>query len=682
MAKLEGHRKSNRLASSTSPYLRLHAYDPVDWYPWGEEAIARAREEDKPILLSIGYSSCHWCHVMHRESFLNPVIADLINKYFVPVKVDREERPDIDAIYMRAVILMTGQGGWPLTVFLTPDLKPFFGGTYFPPERKGGLPGLKEVLLAVRDAWAKKRKEILENSNNLFNVIAGSLAVGPSSDHEVNINVLSNAYDQAVLIFDEDFGGIRGAPKFPNPLYHLFLLRYWRLHGEEMALRMVEKTLRLMWMGGIYDHVGGGFHRYAVDRSWSVPHFEKMLYDNAMLTRLYAEMYVATGVELYRHVATDIALWLLREMSSPRGGFCSALDSESGGREGGYYLYSWSEISSAVGEEVARILGCSPTGNFKDGLNIVRLTSPEQLAKKINAPLPEAIEIIRERLGQLRRAKEPPTRDDKVIASWNGLAIEALAYLGAVSRESKFIEAAASTADFILRELYDGEELKRYWLDGPSKAPGLLEDYSLLGCGLIELYQWTGAARYLEAAHNLATDIRKKFLSSSGGFYDTVEGRDIPLRPLVAEDNVYPSGYGGAVLLFGKLYQLTLEEELIEIAKGAVKCVWQRLLDSPLGHLSLISAIPFLTGHCGELVVVTPQDDPSPVLTELAGKMYEPYIVVSAGRSKVLRTLTEGKECVGGRPTFYLCKSSSCQKPTTEISELISQLRGFTTISP
>lgn len=679
MVREKANGKANRLAESKSPYLRLHAYDPVNWYPWGEEAIREAKQQDKPILLSIGYASCHWCHVMHRESFMDPRIAGLINTYFVPVKVDREERPDIDSIYMRAVMLMTGHGGWPLTVFLTPELKPFFGGTYFPPSRRGGLPSFKEVLLAVRDAWSERRKEIFESGSNLFSVVTEYLTVRPQSASNINRDIMTLAFDQAVLVFDEDFGGIKGAPKFPTPLYHMFLTRYWRLYGQDMALKMVDKSLKQMWMGGIYDHVGGGFHRYSVDRSWSVPHFEKMLYDNAALLTLYTEMYVASRNELYRYIAGDIARWMMDEIRSGGGGFYSSLDAESGGREGGYYLYKWEEVSSVLGEDVARLLGCSPGGNAEEGLNVIKLNSPEQVSQRMGASLPEALRAIRGEVSKIRRGREPPMKDEKIIAAWNGLAISGLAYFGAVSRDERLVEAASTCADFLLSNLYLGGDLRRFWRDGPSDAPGLLEDYALLGCGLLDLYQWSGRYRYLESALDLAQAIRKKFLSSSGGFYDTPAEHDVPLRPMIVEDGSYPSGYGAAVKLFGQLHLLTLEEWLLEVARDAVKCAWDRLVASPLSHLSTISAVPFVEGLGGELVVATPGDDPRMVLGELAEKIYEPYIVIAARRGEILRTLMDGKDPISDKPTFYLCRAAACQKPTTDITELINQLRGFLT---
>ncbi|GBC70693.1 hypothetical protein HRbin02_00461 [Candidatus Calditenuaceae archaeon HR02] len=670
-----GRRRVNRLAGSKSPYLQLHAEDPVDWYPWGEEAFRKAREEDKPIFLSIGYLSCHWCHVMQRESFKNPIISDILNKYFVPVKVDREERPDIDAIYMRAVILMTGQGGWPLTVFITPDLKPFFGGTYFPPEPRHNLPSLKDVLLAVREAWEKRRSEVLNSGSSLFELVSRSLSIRAEGETDMNMDAIDVAYDQLVLLFDEEFGGIRGTPKFPMPTSQLFLLRYWKLKGVSMALRMVEKTLDSIFLGGVYDHVGGGFHRYAVDRAWTIPHFEKMLYDNGMLIRLYAEAWAVTKKPLYLYVVRDTSRWLISELRSPGGGFYSALDAESGGVEGGYYLYSWDEVAGSLGEEVARMLGCTPVGNFGKGLNVVRLPSiPEKLSEALGMDLFKALDYIRQRLGEHRRVKQKPAVDDKVITSWNGILLSGLSYAAAATADQTLSNVAIGAADFILKELYFDGELRRYWRDGPAEARGLLEDYALLGCGLLDLYQWTGDTKYLDVSLSLADDILEKFSSQSGGFYDTPPVPDIPIRPVSIEDHAYPSGYAAAVQLLAQLYLLTGDERFFQSARDAVKATWQRLQDDPLSHISTISAIPLILNSGGQLVVAT-TDNPWQHLCQLASKIFEPYVVISPSRSETLRSLWEGKEAVGGSVTYYFCRGFKCLRPTTSLEELENNVR-------
>lgn len=665
----------NRLADAKSPYLRAHADDPVDWYPWGDEALRKAREEDKPIMLSVGYSSCHWCHVMQRESFKNPSIANILNKHFIPVKVDREERPDVDSIYMRAVVLMTGQGGWPLTVFLTPDLKPFFGGTYFPPEPRHGLPSFKQVLLAVRDAWEKRRAEVLSSGSSLFEIVTNSLSVKEEEDVEIDRDVMNAAYEQLVLLFDEEFGGLKGAPKFPMPVNYLFLLRYWRLSGEAWALKMVEKTLKAMFLGGIYDHAGGGFHRYSVDKTWTIPHFEKMLYDNALMIKLYTEAWVVTRNPLFEFVAKDTSRWLLTELASPTGGLYSSLDAESGGVEGGYYLYSWDELVAALGEDLAKLLGCTQSGNFGNGLNLIRL--PEQLEKlseHVGTKLEEALKNLSEKLSELRKDRERPRIDGKIIVSWNSLAIGALSYAGTVFSERAFVDAACQAADFVLKNLYSTGELRRYWLDGPSGSKGLLEDYAHLGCGLLELYQWTGSAKYLEAADNLAKDISSKFTSSLGGFYDTPPDHDTPIRPVTLEDHVYPSGYSAATQLFTQLNLLTGKEDYAEAAKAALKRAWKRMVDDPLSHLAAISTTPYLVGEAGQLVVASPEDS-WPGICRFASRFYEPYTVISAGRSELVRGLWEGKDVIRGETTYFLCRGFTCLLPTTDLDELGKALR-------
>ncbi|MEM4199299.1 MAG: thioredoxin domain-containing protein [Nitrososphaerota archaeon] len=675
MSRESSPQRVNRLAGSRSPYLRLHADDPVDWYPWGEEAFRKAREEDRPIMLSVGYLSCHWCHVMQRESFRNRVISDILNKHFVPVKVDREERPDVDAIYMRSVILMTGQGGWPLTVFLTPDLKPFFGGTYFPPEPRHNLPSFKDVLLAVKEAWEKRREEVLKSGSSLFELVLRSLEIGAGEGEDAKLDVMDAAYDQLVLIFDDEFGGVRGAPKFPMPTTHLFLLRYWRLRGEVLALRMVQKTLDSIFLGGVYDHVDGGFHRYAVDRAWTIPHFEKMLYDNGMLLRLYAEAWVATRNPLYLHVLGDTARWLLSKLKSPDGGFYSALSAESGGIEGGYYLYSWEVVAASLGGDVARLLGCSPTGNFGNGLNVIRLPAqPERLAKALDMDLPQALNYISQRLGELRKAKKPPEVDDKIIVSWNGLLLSGLSYAATITSNRALIDEAKASADFLLEKLYFDGGLRRYWREGPSEARGLLEDYALLGCGLLDLYEWSGETKYLDSALSLASNILEKFSSSMGGFYDTQPDPDTPFRPMTIEDHAYPSGYSAAVQLLSSLYLLTGEEKFFQASREALKRASKKIMDDPLSHISLISTVPLILGNGGQLVVLS-GDDSWPVLSQLASRVYEPYVVVSAGRSGVLRSLWEGKEATKGVTTYYFCKGFKCLLPTTRLEELEKIMR-------
>ncbi|MCS7146332.1 MAG: thioredoxin domain-containing protein [Nitrososphaerota archaeon] len=665
----------NRLAASKSPYLRLHADDPVDWYPWGEEAFRKAREEDKPIMLSIGYLSCHWCHVMQRETFKSRVISDILNRHFVSVKVDREERPDIDSIYMRAVILMTGQGGWPLTVFLTPDLKPFFGGTYFPPEPRQNLPSFKDVLLAVKDAWEKRREEVLNSGSSLFEAIIKSLAIKSEGEVDFSYDVMSDAYEQLVLAFDEEFGGVKGAPKFPMPSLYLFLLRYWKLQGPSLALRMVEKTLKSIFLGGIYDHAGGGFHRYAVDSTWSVPHFEKMLYDNAMLVRLYAEAWVVTRDPLFRLVLEDTSRWIISELKSPNGGCYSSLSAESGGVEGGFYLYGWNEIVSELGEDVARLLGCSPIGNFEGGLNIVRLPAqPERLADTLGMSLIEALNHVSLKLKEIRAGKQKPEADDKVIVSWNGLLISGLSYAATILHDRALMSEAKGVADFILKKLYSPGSLRRYWRDGPSEAGGLLEDYSLLGCGLLDLYEWCGETKYFDSALSLASDILELFASKSGGFYDTPPDSDTPVRPMTIEDHSYPSGYSASVQLLSRLYLLTGEERYLQTSRDACRRAWQAIQYDPLSHISLISALPLVLGKGGQLVVA-PSGEPWPELCRLASKIYEPYVVVSAGRSDSLQSLWEGKEAMRGETTYYFCREFKCLLPTTSLDELEKMMR-------
>ncbi len=515
--------RPNHLIDATSPYLKQHAYNPVDWHPWGPEALERARREDKPIFLSIGYSTCHWCHVMAHESFENPAIAAIMNEHFVNIKLDREERPDLDETYMNAVQVLTGRGGWPLSVFLTPDLKPFYGGTYFPPEDRGGLPGFPRLLLALSQAYQQNREELttlsLKVESHVQRLGEGSQTGGGDPTRKG----VEAAAQRLLKDFDPAHGGLGGAPKFPRSLELDFLFHRHHLSGAAQDLEKLGFTLEKMARGGIYDQLGGGFHRYSVDAAWVVPHFEKMLYDNALLPPLYLAHYRLTGSELSRRIATETLDFILREMSAPEGGFYAAWDADSEGVEGKYYVWSREEVAQVVGPEAADLvmtaLDVTPAGNF-EGTNILtRPLSRAELASRFKLTPEKVAEILGtafERLNQVRAQRVPPHRDEKVIVSWNGLAITALAQGAQVLGEARYGAAAARAARFLLQDLLKDNQLFRIWTAGRVSVPGFSEDYALLANALLDLYETDFDPFWVKEARRLMALMDEKFLDPGG----------------------------------------------------------------------------------------------------------------------------------------------------------------------
>ena len=486
---------TNRLINESSPYLQQHAHNLVDWYPWGDEAFEQAKKEDKPIFLSIGYSTCHWCHVMERESFENEQIAKIMNEHFISIKVDREQRPDVDQIYMNAVQLMTGSGGWPLLVFLTPDGEPFYGGTYFPPKDSYGRPGFERLLLSIADAWKNRRQELVDSASNLIELLKSPS--GPVEKRKLSPQILTGAFKYFKDSFDAANGGFGGSPKFPQPTNLSMLLCYWYRTGDEQSLQMVEKTLDAMAKGGIYDHVGGGFHRYATDTRWLIPHFEKMLYDQALLSKVYLQAYKITGNKKYAEISKKIFDYVLRDLIDSKGGFYSAEDADSEGVEGTFYLWEPKQIASILDKDQAKLFnvyyGVTKSGNFEEHKTILNIsTSIEQLGKKFNRNPSEIENILtdaRAKIFKKRQKRIRPHRDDKVITAWNGLMISSLAYGGAVLQEEKYIAAAKRSAEFILSTLYKDGRLMRYYHDGRAVEKAFLDDYAFMILGLLDLYE-------------------------------------------------------------------------------------------------------------------------------------------------------------------------------------------------
>ncbi|MGH2681848.1 MAG: thioredoxin domain-containing protein [Actinomycetota bacterium] len=667
-------RSSNRLIDATSPYLLQHAHNPVDWYEWGSEARERARNEDKPILLSIGYAACHWCHVMERESFEDEEIARLMNERFVCVKVDREERPDLDAIYMDAVQAMTGSGGWPMTVFLTPEGQPFFAGTYFPPEDRHGLPGFRRVLEAVSLTWREQREQVLTQGKRVVEAIARTSSL-PESHEPLADDLLRAAHSHLSQAFDPEWGGFGGAPKFPQPMTLEFLLRC-HLRGYPDSLRMVLLTLDRMAAGGIRDHVGGGFHRYSVDDRWHVPHFEKMLYDNAQLARLYLHAWQVTGDDGCQAAALDTLEYLLREMRHPDGGFYSSQDADSEGVEGKSYVWGWEDLLEVAGEEVARFFGASPEGNWEEGTNILWLPEP-------GASPPAGLEEARRRLSEARERRVHPATDDKILASWNGLAIQALAEAGRALGESRFVEAAASAAGFILAELRreDGR-LLRSWRDGRAGGPGYVDDYAMTTAACLGLYEATFDLRWMAEARLLAGELIRLFHDPDrGGFFQTGEDAEpLVLRPKDLFDNAIPSGNSVAAEVLLRLARLTGEDGYERAGLSALRVARNLIGRAPTMFGHALGALDLYVSPSKEVAVVGDLDsEETRQLIRAVWSRYLPNAVLAAtapGNEEAahLVPLLAGREPLDGKPAAYVCERFTCKLPVSDPGALAGQL--------
>ena len=642
----------NRLADETSPYLLQHRDNPVDWHPWGDEALARARNEDKPILLSIGYSSCHWCHVMERESFEDPEIAAVMNEHFVPIKLDREERPDIDAIYMEACQLMTGSGGWPLNVFLTPDQVPFYAGTYFPPEQRHGMPSWRMVLDALAKAWREDREQIREGSPRIADRLKGAALLEPSAEI-LERGLLGESEDALRSAYDEHNGGFGGAPKFPPSSAIEFLLG----RGET---GMTSHTLRRMACGGIYDQVGGGFARYAVDARWLVPHFEKMLYDNALLARAYLHGWQVTAEPLFRRVCEETLDWALREMRGDEGGFYSALDADSEGVEGKFYVWSLDELRSIAGAEAADWFGATARGNF-EGANILTRGEGE----------PAELDEWRRALYGVRRERVWPGLDDKRLTAWNALMISALADAGAVLGRPDYLAAASDCAGFVLEQLRDESgRLLRTWKDGRARLNAYLEDHAFLVEALLTLYEASFEAPWFEAARELADTMIRRFADPErGGFFDTSSDHEqLVARRKSLEDNPIPSGNASAAYGLLRLAALTGEHEYERHAVSVFRLLHKVAARYPVAFSHLLQAIDFHFAAVKEVALV---GEPLEPLAAVVRSRFRPHLVLAAGGGA---PLLEGREPVDGKPAAYVCENFACQMPVTEPAELASRL--------
>ena len=691
-------KRKNALASEKSPYLLQHADNPVNWYPWGREAFDKARHEDKPLFLSIGYSTCHWCHVMAHESFEDPEIAQMMNDAFVNVKVDREERPDIDDVYMEVCQAMTGLRGWPLSIVMTPDARPFFATTYIPKETRFGRTGMRELIPHIQETWRQKRPEIDTSAAEIVSVLRASSLQPPAGD--INASAIQIAYEELICLFDDVHGGFGSAPKFPSPHSLTFLLRYWKRTGERKPMQMVEKTLQAMRHGGLYDHVGFGFHRYSTDAEWLVPHFEKMLYDQALLGLAYGEAYQATGNDEYARVVREVFSFVSREMTSSEGGFYTAIDADSEGEEGKFYLWRLEELERGLTEkqtELARIVfNVKPTGNYSDesrgkrtGKNILHMTrSVTALATELKMDeetLRNHIESIRQTLYELREKREHPLRDDKVLADWNGLMIASLAKGARSLGEPLYAVAAAKAADFILEQMRDreGQLLHRY-REGEARITASLNDYAFLIWGLSELYETTFETRYLAAALELLEHVLTHFKDdTNGGFYSTADyAESLILRTRDVFDGALPSGNSAMLMNLTFLGHLTGRSEYLDDASRLGRALAHEVDRVPQAHTHLLSALDLALGPSYETVICgdSRSEDTQRMLMAL-NKDFLPYNVVIFRPAETeqpeiaeIAPFTKFQTCIDGKPTAYVCQNYACSVPTTDTAEMLRTL--------
>jgi len=668
---------TNKLIDEKSPYLQQHAHNPVNWYPWGAEAFEKARSEDKPIFLSIGYSTCHWCHVMERESFESEELAAVLNAYFVPVKVDREERPDVDRIYMSFVQASTGSGGWPMSVFLTPELKPFYGGTYFPPDNRYGRPGFKSILGQLAKSWHEDRERIVESSVGVVEQLKQYARVSSESKTILDQAILDSCYFQYRRSFDSKLGGFGGAPKFPRPVTHNFLLRYYHRTKNQEAMDMVLFTLRAMARGGMNDQLAGGFHRYSVDAHWFVPHFEKMLYDQGQLAASYLEGFQVSGEESLAQVARDIFRYVQREMTHPQGGFYSAEDADSvidpahphEKGEGAFYIWTKAEIVEVLGQQEAerfcRRYGVEENGNVSEdphqefpGKNILFQARPAE------GNFEEAIAKLIVR----RNTRVRPHLDDKILTSWNGLMISAFAKGAQVLGDVQYLNAARRAADFILETLYDGSTLLRRFREGEAAIPGFLDDYAFFTQALLDLYEACFDPRYLQTAIRLTDRMLELFRDpADGGFFSTMEGdASLVMRMKEDYDGAEPSGNSIAVLNLLRLSRRAGNDRYREDAERTLNAFGTRLKTAPTGVPQMMVAAQYSMSVPRQIVLAG--TEPAPFLTEIRKRFLpEHTVIVTAGDGEM--------PAVDGKTTAYVCENFACQLPTTSVQKLVELLQ-------
>ena len=678
---------TNRLINEQSPYLLQHAYNPVDWYPWGKDALARAKSEQKPILLSVGYSACHWCHVMEHESFSDTTIAALMNAHFVCIKVDREERPDIDAIYMAAVQRMTGQGGWPMTLFLTPEGEPFYGGTYYPPHDRGQFPGFTRVLQSVHTAWVDRADQLRAAAGQLRDEIAQLLQPQPSTAEGTQLtlaSIMTTLQDD----FDNTHGGFGGAPKFPPAMTLSFLLRYYQRTRNADALTMVDVTLTGMAAGGMYDHVGGGFHRYSVDDHWEIPHFEKMLYDNALLLSAYSEAFQVTRNPRYAQICHEIVTWLTREMIHPDGGFFSALDADSEGEEGRYYAWSASELDTVLGSDAVLFrtaMRADQTPNFEGTYVLHRRMNETAVCSALGInthALDEAIERGAHRLLGVRQTRIAPQRDDKIIVAWNGLMIRALAQAGRIFGKPAWTALATRAFDFICTQMMPAGQLVRIWKDGVcSSTPAFLDDYAALANAALELYTTSANPTHILFAQQTAQTILQRFYDPQTQIvYDTSDTHEqLIVRPNDRTDNAVPSGNGLTIELLLRLDAIISEPYFSLVAAQLLSHSTALLSRWPQGFGKTLCGLEWFQNSVVHVVVA---GTPGKLLARTMAVMpLDAVVVYTAGNEHLL--LCQNKTAINGGETLYICVDNHCELPVTDEHTLTHQLtRLFVTKTP
>jgi uncharacterized protein len=671
---------TNRLIHETSPYLLQHAHNPVDWYPWGAEAFERAKAEDKPVLVSIGYSSCHWCHVMEHESFEDEQTAAIMNENFVAIKVDMEERPDVDKIYMSFVQMTTGHGGWPMNVFLTPDKRPFYGGTYFPPAPRYGMPSWLQILASIADAYKTRRDELEHSANEIVGELR-RLSLGDMSSQGLSTDLLDKAFQSYERTFDKVNGGFGGAPKFPPAMSLEFLLRYHHRSDDKNALHLVTYTLDKMAKGGMYDQLGGGFHRYSVDAVWLVPHFEKMLYDNAQLIRVYLHAFQVTGDKFFKKIAVETLDYVRREMLDEHGGFYSTQDADSEGVEGKFFVWTPKEVAEVLGEKKAKIFcdyyDVSARGNFEEK-NILNIKGDAR--NKIGLSdddLKELLERGRKKLFEKREKRIKPGRDEKVLTAWNGLMLSAFAEAGAVLNEDEYLSIARRNAEFIWNELQQNGRLLRTWKEGTAKLNGYIEDYANVADAFIELYQATGELGYLINARTLVDEMITEFWDEEhGGFFFTSnDHEELIVRDKDFFDNATPSGNSVAADVLLRLSRFFDDERYERFAVTVLRLCASQIKRYPQGFGRALSAMEFHLSQTKEIVVLGPTGND---LERAINSLYTPDAVVALSHADETNSLSipllKDRHSLGGLPTAFICESFVCQKPVTTVAELRQQL--------
>lgn len=680
--------KTNRLIHEKSPYLLQHAYNPVDWYPWGEEAFQKAMRENKPIFLSIGYSTCHWCHVMETESFEDEEVAKLLNDNFVSIKVDREERPDIDTIYMAVCQAMTGSGGWPLNIFLTQERKPFFAGTYFPKTERYGNPGFIAILKQIASLWKTNAESVLVSSEQVTKVIQSMAATTPGE--RLTGETLKHAYEQLRDAFDSIYGGFGSSPKFPTPHNYTFLLRWWKRSNDPTALEMVEKTLERMGRGGMYDQLGGGFHRYSTDEYWLVPHFEKMLYDQALTAIAYTEAFQATGKTYYAEIVKDIFRYVLRDMTSPDGGFYSAEDADSEGIEGKFYVWTPDEIIKTLGEKDGKIFcdyyDVSDEGNF-EGKNILHVDKAFDAFARLEGvnseKLQEILDSAREKLFAVRKKRIHPHKDDKILTAWNGLMIAAFAKGARTFNEPGFARVAVHAADFILSALRDnkGALLRRY-RQGEAVIPGYLDDYAYFVWGLTELYEATFETKYLKTAVEIHTGMIDNFWDEKGGgfFFSGKKNEQLIAQAKEIYDGATPSGNSVAFLNLLRLGRITGNQDWEKMAERIMQTFAETIRQYPSGYTQFLCALDFALGPTKEIVIAGEPDqkDTERILEEI-GRRFLPRKVLLLRSQKdwsleEIAPFVKGYKPIDNRATVYLCENYACKAPTCDVDKIVKLL--------